>query len=122
MITNSTSLNAAIANGSSNVDASPIAAVGDIQASDNWTDGTVLLPFTVAAGRSVRERRSADASRHAECPTTTTATTTSRTASSTCEPTGTSAQDTGGITAVDLDIKGDVDAWRRHLCHRRRRA
>lgn len=46
MITNSTSLTAAIATGSSEVDATPIAAVGDIQDSDNW-GGADLLPFTV---------------------------------------------------------------------------
>lgn len=46
MITNSTSLTAAIATGSSEVTASPIAAVGDIQNSDNW-GGAELLPFTV---------------------------------------------------------------------------
>jgi Flp pilus assembly protein TadG len=47
MITNSTSLNAAIATGSSSVDATPIAAVGDIQDSTHW-NGAELLPFTVA--------------------------------------------------------------------------
>ena len=47
MITNSTSLNAAIATGSSSVTATPIAAVGDIQDSDHWNDAE-LLPFTVA--------------------------------------------------------------------------
>jgi Flp pilus assembly protein TadG len=47
MITNSTSLTAAIATGSSKVYATPIAAVGSIKKSDNW--GTAeLLPFTVA--------------------------------------------------------------------------
>ena len=46
MITNSTSLTAAIATGSSEVDATPVAAVGDIQDSDNW-GGAELLPFTV---------------------------------------------------------------------------
>ncbi len=46
MITNSTSLTAAIATGSSDVHASPIAAVGDINDSDNWNDAE-LLPFTV---------------------------------------------------------------------------
>ena len=46
MITNSTSLTAAIATGSSDVDATPVAAVGDIQDSDNW-GGAELLPFTV---------------------------------------------------------------------------
>lgn len=46
MITNSTSLTAAIATGSSDVDATPVAAVGDIQESDNW-GGAELLPFTV---------------------------------------------------------------------------
>ena len=46
MITNSTSMNAAIATGSSQVTATPIAAVGDIQSSTHW--GTAeLLPFTV---------------------------------------------------------------------------
>jgi Flp pilus assembly protein TadG len=48
MITNSTSMDAAIAFGSSSVDASPIAAVGGIDATDNWGDDTVLLPFTMA--------------------------------------------------------------------------
>jgi len=47
MITNSTSLNAAIATGSSSVTATPIAAVGDIQDSTHWNDAE-LLPFTVA--------------------------------------------------------------------------
>jgi Flp pilus assembly protein TadG len=47
MITNSTSLTAAIATGSSQVNASPIAAVGNINDSDNWGDAE-LLPFTVA--------------------------------------------------------------------------
>ena len=46
MITNSTSLTAAIATGSSTVDATPVAAVGDIQDSDNW-GGAELFPFTV---------------------------------------------------------------------------
>jgi len=46
MITNSSSLDAAIATGSSTVTASPIAAYGDIPPSDHW--GTAeLLPFTV---------------------------------------------------------------------------
>ena len=48
MITNSTSLTAAVATGSSTVTATPIAAVGGIDASDNWGTGTVLQPFTVA--------------------------------------------------------------------------
>lgn len=46
MITNSTSLTAAIATGSSSVNATPIAAVGSIAASTNW-NGAELLPFTV---------------------------------------------------------------------------
>lgn len=48
MITNSTSLNAALAAGSSLVKASPIAAVGGIESSNNWAAGTRLLPFTIA--------------------------------------------------------------------------
>ena len=48
MITNSTSMTAAIATGSTNVTASPIAAVGGIAASNNWGAGTVLQPFTLA--------------------------------------------------------------------------
>lgn len=48
MITNSTSLNAAVATGSAEVIASPIAAVGGIPASNNWGPGTVLQPFTIA--------------------------------------------------------------------------
>ncbi|UUR09159.1 pilus assembly protein TadG-related protein [Sphingomonas glaciei] len=46
MITNSTSLTAAIATGSSDVFASPVAAVGAVPASNNW-NGAELLPFTV---------------------------------------------------------------------------
>jgi Flp pilus assembly protein TadG len=48
MITNSTSMTAAVATGSSEVTASPIAAVGGIAASNNWASGTVLQPFTLA--------------------------------------------------------------------------
>jgi Flp pilus assembly protein TadG len=48
MITNSTSMSAAVATGSSDVTASPIAAVGGIPASTHWGDGTVLQPFTLA--------------------------------------------------------------------------
>ena len=48
MITNSTSMDAAVAFGTSNVDASPIAAVGGIDANDNWSDDVQLLPFTLA--------------------------------------------------------------------------
>lgn len=48
MITNSTSMSAAVATGSSEVTASPIAAVGGIPASSHWGDGTVLQPFTLA--------------------------------------------------------------------------
>jgi hypothetical protein len=48
MITNSTSLTAAIATGSTSVTATPIAAVGGIPASNNWGSGTVLEPFTIA--------------------------------------------------------------------------
>ena len=48
MITNSTSMDAAVAFGNSNVDASPIAAVGGIDAADNWADDVQLLPFTLA--------------------------------------------------------------------------
>lgn len=46
MITNSTSISAAIATGSSEVYATPIAAVGNISDSDHWNDAE-LLPFTV---------------------------------------------------------------------------
>ena len=48
MITNSTSMTAAIATGATNVTATPIAAVGGISASNNWGEGTVLQPFTLA--------------------------------------------------------------------------
>ena len=46
MITNSRSMSAAIATGSSDVTATPIAAVGDVQESDNW-NGAELLSYTV---------------------------------------------------------------------------
>ena len=48
MITNSTSIEAAIAFGSSSVKASPVAAVGGLDKTDNWAAGTTLLPFTIA--------------------------------------------------------------------------
>ncbi|HKX92653.1 MAG TPA: pilus assembly protein TadG-related protein [Sphingomicrobium sp.] len=48
MITNSTSMTAAVATGSSAVTSSPIAAVGGIAASNNWGSGTILQPFTLA--------------------------------------------------------------------------
>ena len=47
MITNSTSMSAAVATGSSNVYASPIAAVGGIPSSTHWA-GATLQPFTIA--------------------------------------------------------------------------
>ena len=47
MITNSTSLGAAVATGASDVHATPIAAVGNVTQSDNW-NGAELLPFTAA--------------------------------------------------------------------------
>lgn len=48
MITNSTSMDAAVAFGSSSVEASPVAAVGGLDSTDNWAPGTTLLPFTIA--------------------------------------------------------------------------
>ncbi len=48
MITNSTSMDAAVAFGSSTVTASPVAAVGGLDRTDNWATGTTLLPFTLA--------------------------------------------------------------------------
>ena len=48
MITNSTSMSAAVATGSASVGASPIAAVGGIPASTRWKTGTVLQPFMPA--------------------------------------------------------------------------
>jgi hypothetical protein len=48
MITNSTSMDAAVAFGSSSVRASPVAAVGGLDTTDNWATGTTLLPFTLA--------------------------------------------------------------------------
>jgi len=47
MITNSPSMSAAVATGSSSVTASPVAAVGGIPASTHWGSGTVLQPFTL---------------------------------------------------------------------------
>jgi Flp pilus assembly protein TadG len=48
MITDSISMSAAVATGSSSVTASPIAAVGGIPSSTHWGTGTVLQPFTIA--------------------------------------------------------------------------
>ena len=48
MITNSTSMDAAVAFGNSTVAASPIAAVGGLDATDNWASNVQLLPFTLA--------------------------------------------------------------------------
>lgn len=47
MITNSVSMDAAIAFGSSVVKATPVAAVGGLDTTDNWASGTSLLPFTI---------------------------------------------------------------------------
>ncbi|WP_205481003.1 TadE/TadG family type IV pilus assembly protein [Sphingomonas arenae] len=47
MITNSVSMDAAIAFGSSQVKATPIAAVGGLDSTDNWASGTTLMPFTL---------------------------------------------------------------------------
>ena len=46
MMTNSVSMTAAVATGSSSVTATPIAAVGGIPASTHWGTGTKLEPFT----------------------------------------------------------------------------
>lgn len=46
--TNSTSMNAAVATGSSLVTMTPVAAVGGIPASTHWGTGTVLQPFQLA--------------------------------------------------------------------------
>ncbi|QIK79526.1 hypothetical protein G7077_12020 [Sphingomonas piscis] len=48
MVTNSPDDQAAVATGNSSVTANPMAAVGQIPASDNWGAGTVLQPFTLA--------------------------------------------------------------------------
>ena len=48
IITNSTSIEAAVAFGNSSVTASPVAAVGGLDKTDNWATGTTLLPFTLA--------------------------------------------------------------------------
>jgi hypothetical protein len=48
MKTNSTSLEAAVAFGSSIVKATPVAAVGGLDKTDNWATGTTLLPFAIA--------------------------------------------------------------------------
>jgi Flp pilus assembly protein TadG len=48
MKTNSTSLEAAVAFGSSVIKADPVAAVGGLDKTDNWATGTTLLPFTIA--------------------------------------------------------------------------
>lgn len=47
MVTNSVSMDAAVAFGSSSVNASPVAAVGGLDKTDNWAAGTTLLPFTI---------------------------------------------------------------------------
>ncbi|MEO6360814.1 MAG: pilus assembly protein TadG-related protein [Sphingomicrobium sp.] len=46
--TNSTSMSAAVATGSSLVKMTPVAAVGGIPASTHWGNGTVLQPFSLA--------------------------------------------------------------------------
>ena len=47
MKTNSTSLNAAVAFGNSEVNADPVAAVGGLDNTDNWADNATLLPFSL---------------------------------------------------------------------------
>ncbi|MCW3798646.1 Tad domain-containing protein [Sphingomonas sp. BN140010] len=48
MITNSTSMDAAVAFGNSKVTTTAVAAVGGLDTTDNWGAGTTLLPFTTA--------------------------------------------------------------------------
>ena len=98
MITNSTSLNAAIATGSSEVTASPIAAVGDIQASDHW-NGAELLPFTVAE---------ADPFASLDAPTFTSCQGGSNALSVNSNQSLDRSTDTGTVCFSSMNLKGDV--------------
>ncbi len=101
MITNSTSLTAAIATGSSDVNATPVAAVGDIQDSDNW-GGAELLPFTV---------KQADPFEDVDVPSFTTSARVQcepdRTEQSERRPTDRSG-DTGVQCVKDFDVNGTI--------------
>ena len=113
MITNSTSLTAAIATGSSDVNATPVAAVGDIQDSDNW-GGAELLPFTV---------KQADPFEDVDPPSFTPC-------QGNCEHDSASmrtrrcqsiaAQTRASVCVSDIDAQRHAHAGQRHLCHRRR--
>jgi hypothetical protein len=98
MITNSTSLTAAIATGSSSVNASPIAAVGNIGNSDNWNDAE-LLPFTV---------RQEDPFADLQPPPFTPCQGTANRLRVGSNETVNRATDTGVVCVSEMDLQGDV--------------
>jgi Flp pilus assembly protein TadG len=98
MITNSTSLTAAIATGSSEVHATPIAAVGSIAASDNW-NGAELLPFTV---------RQADPFADLSPPSFTPCQGAASRLRVGSNQTVNRSADTGVVCVSDMDLQGDV--------------
>jgi Flp pilus assembly protein TadG len=107
MITNSTSMDAAVAFGSSEVDASPIAAVGGIDATDNWADGTQLLPFTLAqadpfAGVPVPSLPSGN------CPNLSVNSNQTRTAAEVAAAANTTGLPSGHYCFGDMSLKGTV--------------
>lgn len=98
MITNSTSLNAAIAIASSSVHASPIAAVGDISSNARW-NGAELLPFTV---------QQPDPFADVQIPTFTGCPGNSNKLQITSNQTYSHAADTGIVCFSDMTLDGDV--------------
>lgn len=101
MITNSTSLTAAIATGSSEVHATPVAAVGNIGDSDNW-NGAELLPFTVK-----QEDPFKDVNPPAFTPCNTNNST--KISVNANQTDNSRANATGVICAKDIDIKGTAN-------------
>jgi hypothetical protein len=98
MITNSTSLNAAIATGSSSVHATPIAAVGDIQDSTHWNSAD-LLPFTIAES---------DPFSNVNIPSFTGCQGNSNSLQITSNQTYDHSTDTGTVCFSDMSLNGDV--------------
>ena len=100
MITNSTSLSAAVAMGSSQVHATPVAAVGNVPPSTNW-NGAELLPYTV---------KQEDPFKDVVPPTFTPCQGNANKLSvNSNETDNTRANATGVVCVSDIDIKGTAD-------------
>jgi Flp pilus assembly protein TadG len=108
MITNSTSMTAAVATGSSAVTSSPIAAVGGIAASNNWGTGTVLQPFTVAQEDPFKNVAPPPFPTSGSCPDLNNQPSDSTTAAQVASQANTTGLPSGYYCFNDISIQGDV--------------